>query len=134
MHFWTLVDKRRKKLLCILDLCVKFQCWGTNIVEMRAKTVWRVKNHWFSPIFFTSFIFDWKTPKFLRFFGHPLRVVLHKKIPELMIEKKRYSTTNSVQYSGLHKAQSALENRKAPCTLQWEVHPGWDLPYVYPIN
>ena len=50
-HFWTLVNKRRKFLLCIVNLCVKFQCWGTNIVEMRAKTVWCVKNRRFASIF-----------------------------------------------------------------------------------
>ncbi len=38
-----------------------------------------------------------------------------------MIEKKRYSTTNSVQYSGLHKAQSALEKRKALGTYMTNV-------------
>ena len=47
-----------------------------------------------------------------------------------MIEKKRYSTKNCVQYSGLHKAQSALEKRKTPCTLQWKVHPGEIQPYM----
>ena len=80
--------------------------------------------------FFTSFIFEPKTPEFSGGFGHPLRVFLHKKFPQLMIEKKRYSTTNSVQYIGLHKAQSALEKRKTPCTLQWKVHPGQFQPYV----
>ena len=51
MHLWTLVNKRWKFLLCMVNLCVKFQCWGTNIVEMRAKTVWCVKNRRFASIF-----------------------------------------------------------------------------------
>ena len=50
-YFWRLVNKRRKILLCIVNLCVKFQCRGTNVVEMRAKTVWRVKFRHFESIF-----------------------------------------------------------------------------------
>ena len=99
---------------------------------MRAKRVWCVKYHLFLPIFLTPLFLTKNRLNFWEFLGHPLSVFWHKKFQQLMIEKKRYSTTNSVQYSGLHKAQSALEKRKTPCTLQWKVHPGPDWPYAQP--
>ena len=56
-HFWRLVNKRRKFLLCIVNLCVKFQCWKTYIVEMRAKTVWCVKIICFRSLLSHHFLF-----------------------------------------------------------------------------
>ena len=93
-----------------------------------------IDNSHFESVFLPPLFLTEKHLYFWSFLDTLYKFFLHKKIPKLMIEKKRYSTTNSVQCSGLHKAQSALENRKAPCTLQWKVHPGQFQPYGHELN
>ena len=50
-HFWVLVNKIQKKIVCIVVLRVKLHLQWIKTVEMRAKSVWWVKIRCFPPQF-----------------------------------------------------------------------------------
>jgi hypothetical protein len=57
IFFWRLVNKIRKKCMCIVVLNVKLQPQRKKSVEMRAKFVWQVKIIDFFNVFFLFFNF-----------------------------------------------------------------------------
>ena len=56
-HFWRLVNKIWKNLMCIVVLHVKIQTQRTICVEMRTKSIWWVKIIDFFNVFFIFFNF-----------------------------------------------------------------------------